>query len=115
MWLDPELIHKIINDSYYYECPNCHKNIHLITKILINCPKGMFWIATDETLENKRTLLRQYQVIDEKNQIIKPKITDRPQTDLPDFKSFINKEFEKLKHNLENDKPLDSSMDSEED
>ena len=43
-WLNPELVQKILDDKYYYECPNCTKQIHLVTEILINCPKGMFLI-----------------------------------------------------------------------
>ena len=53
-WLNPELIQKFLDDKYYYNCPNCEKQIHLVTKILINCPKGMFWISNDEELEVKK-------------------------------------------------------------
>jgi len=71
-WLDPELIQKLLDDSYYYNCPNCKNQIHLVTKILINCPKGMFWISNDEELETKKRILKEYNIINEKGKILKP-------------------------------------------
>jgi len=71
-WLNPELIQNLLDDKYYYACPNCKTQIHLVTKILINCPKGMFWISNDEELEIKKSILKEYNVIDEEGKILTP-------------------------------------------
>ena len=100
-WLDPELIQKLLDDKYYYSCPNCEKQIHLVTKILINCPKGMFWISTDEKLDTKKRILMEYNVIDEDRKILIPIIgVDRPVDNHPGLVSEFAKEIEKLKNDL---------------
>ena len=100
-WLNPELIQKLLDDKYYYNCPNCKKQIHLVTKILINCPKGMFWISNDEELVSKKRILQDYNVIDEEGKILKPIIgIDLPVEDHPRLVSNFGKEIEKFKDEL---------------
>ena len=100
-WLNPELIHKILDDKYYYKCPNCMEQIHLITKILINCPKGMFWISNDEELETKKRILKHYSVIDEEGEILTPIMgIDLPVEDHPGLNSNFNHEIKKFKNEL---------------
>ena len=78
-WLDPNLIQKVLDDDYFYKCPDCKKEIHLHTKILINCPKGMFYIDTGLDLEEKKKILLSYDVIDEDGKISTPIAgVDRP-------------------------------------
>ena len=110
-WLNPELIQKLLDDKYYYNCPNCKKQIHLVTKILINCPKGMFWISNDEELEIKRKILKDYNVIDEEGKIITPIMgIDLPEENHPGLVSkfgikiqkLINKFTEKDPHQINN-------------
>jgi hypothetical protein len=117
-WLDPDLIKKILDDAYYYECPECNRKIHLDTKILINCPKAMFWISTAEDLEVKQNILRKYEVIDENNKIIRPSIKDMPQREKlgergPNISSFLNKELEKIKKEILKDEKLDKNNSSD--
>ncbi len=112
-WLDPELIKKILDDAYYYECPKCNSEIHLDTKILINCPKGMFWISTAENLDVKQQILRKYEVIDENNEIIRPSFRDLPQGEQTvrggsNASSFLKKELEKIKEEILKDEKLDN-------
>jgi len=100
-WLNPELIQKLLNDKYYYNCPNCKKLVHLITKILINCPKGMFWISNDEDIDIKKRILMDYNVIDEDGKILTPiPGVDRPVEDHPGLVSDFAKEIEKFKNEL---------------
>lgn len=100
-WLNPELIQKFLDDHYYYNCPNCEKQIHLVTKILINCPKGMFWISNDEDLEVKKKILRDYDVIDEAGNISTPIMgVDLPVEDHPGLSSDVGKAIEKFKNEL---------------
>ncbi len=96
-WLDPKLIQKLLDDTYYYKCPNCKNQIHLITKILINCPKGMFWISNDEELETKKRILKEYNIIDEEGKIITPNIgIDPPDANHPGLISEFGDEIQKL-------------------
>ncbi|MFW9988348.1 MAG: CpXC domain-containing protein [Candidatus Odinarchaeota archaeon] len=100
-WLNPELIQKLLDDKYYYECPNCMKQIHLVTKILINCPKGMFWISNDEKVETKKKILKDYDVINEEGEILTPIMgIDLPVENHPGLSSNIAKEIEKFKNEL---------------
>jgi predicted RNA-binding Zn-ribbon protein involved in translation (DUF1610 family) len=100
-WLNPELIQNFLDNKYYYNCPNCEKQIHLVTKILINCPKGMFWISNDEDLEDKKKILREYDVIDEEGNISTPIMgVDLPVEDHPGLSSNIGKEVKKFKNKL---------------
>ena len=100
-WLNPELIQKLLDDKYYYNCPQCKKQTHLVTKILINCPKGMFWISNDENLEIKKRILKEYNVIDESSKILTPIMgVDLPVEDHPGLISDIGKEIEKFKNEL---------------
>ena len=100
-WLNPELIQTFLDDKYYYNCPNCEKQIHLVTKILINCPKGMFWISNDENLEVKKKILREYDIIDEEGNISTPIMgVDLPVEDHPGLSSDLGKEIEKFKDEL---------------
>ena len=100
-WLNSELIQKFLDDKYYYNCPNCGKQIHLVTTILINCPKGMFWISNDEELEVKKKILKEYDVIDEEGKILTPIIgVDLPVKDHSGLDSNFGKEIKKLKKKL---------------
>ncbi|MFX1389301.1 MAG: CpXC domain-containing protein [Promethearchaeota archaeon] len=100
-WLDPELIQKVIDDKYYYSCPQCQKQIHLVTKILINCPKGMFFISNDEDIEIKKRILREYNVIDEEEQILTPIMgVNLPAKDHPALNSGFGKEVENFINEL---------------
>ncbi len=100
-WLNPELIQKLLDDKYYYNCPKCNYQIHLVTKILINCPKGMFWISNDEDLEIKKKILKEFAVIDDDNKILTPIMgVDVPVEDHPGLTSDVGKVIEKLKNEL---------------
>jgi DNA-directed RNA polymerase subunit RPC12/RpoP len=81
-WLNPELIQKFPDDKYFYTCSNCNKPIHLGTKILINCPKGMFWINTNEDLETKKRILKEFNIIEKDGKILHPIMgVDLPEED----------------------------------
>ncbi|MFX1566862.1 MAG: CpXC domain-containing protein [Promethearchaeota archaeon] len=96
-WLNPELFKKILDDEYYYECSSCHYQIHLVTKILINCPKGMFWLSNDEDIEIKKKILKEYDVIDEEDKILTPIMgVDVPVEDHPGLASDVGKEIDKI-------------------
>jgi len=77
-WMDPELIQKVIDDTYYYTCPNCNVNIHFCADILINCPKGMFSISNCDEINKKKEILRKYEIIDENGKILPPRIKGTP-------------------------------------
>lgn len=70
-WLYPELVLKVYNDEYFFVCSNCkHKN-RISNDILINTRKGMFYLDTTISKEEKRTLLIKYGVVDKDGNILK--------------------------------------------
>jgi hypothetical protein len=72
-WINPELITKFLNNElYYFECPNCKKNVHLHTQILINSPKGMFWIDSDSDRDSLISIFREHEIIADDNSVITP-------------------------------------------
>lgn len=100
-WLDPDLIQKVLDDAYFYNCPSCDKQIHLNTKILINCPKDMFWLDTGLDLDAKKEILTMYGVLDENGEIVRPimgidKPSDTHSSKISDVKHII----ESFKDNL---------------
>ena len=98
-WLNPELIQKFLGDKYYYSCSSCKKQIHLETKILINCPKGMFWINTNEDLETKKRILKEYNIIDKDGKILHPiSGVDIPVEGHSGLDSDLGKALEKFKN-----------------
>jgi len=98
-WLNSELIQKLLDDKYYYPCSNCKKQIHLETKILINCPKGMFWINTNEDLETKKRILKEYNIMDKDSKILHPVLgVDRPVEGHSGLDSDLGKALEKFKN-----------------
>lgn len=100
-WLDPDLIQKVLDDAYYFTCPSCEKQIHLNTKILINCPKDMFWLDTGLDLEAKMKVLTSYGVLDEDGEIVRPIMgVDKPSDTHASQFSDIKQVIENLRDNL---------------
>jgi len=61
----------------------------------------MFWISNDEDLEDKKKILREYDVIDEEGNISTPIMgVDLPVEDHPGLSSNIGKEVKKFKNKL---------------
>lgn len=70
-WINPELITKLLNNElYYFDCPKCKKNIHLHAQILINSPKGMFWIDSGSDQNSLISIFREHEIIDDDNSVI---------------------------------------------
>ena len=75
IWLNPEIIERIVEDDYNFECPYCKEKEFVSGKILISCPKGMFTLDLGDDYETKMEKLLEFGVIDETRKIIliKPK------------------------------------------
>ena len=99
-WLNLYLIRKILEDEYFFYCPNCDKGIHLDTKILINCPEGMFWVSTSDNLDAKKEFLRKNKVLNESGEIVMPTLLDTPKEDYSKLSSNSLKELDSLKDKL---------------
>ena len=69
-WLYPELVQKILDDGYYFECKNCGVKNKIFKQILVNARKGMFMMDTSASLEIKKQQLIDYGVIDENGNIL---------------------------------------------
>ncbi|MHA1125642.1 MAG: CpXC domain-containing protein [Candidatus Heimdallarchaeota archaeon] len=70
-WLYPDLVQKILDDGYYFECTNCGYKYKIVKDILINTRKGIFMMDTGASLEFNKQQLVKYGVIDEQENILK--------------------------------------------
>lgn len=77
-WLDPERIQKLLDDSYRYSCPSCNTTIKLVTDILINCPKKMFFISTGLDTASIKKILLENNIITESGIIVQPGFSTSP-------------------------------------
>jgi len=69
--IDGNLISKLLDGSINTSiCKNCGKQIRLVVDILINSPKGMFYLNPKDNLEYKKKKLESYGVLSEKGVII---------------------------------------------
>ena len=73
-WLYPDLVQKILDDGYYFECTNCGYKYKIITDIVVNTRKGMFMMDTGASLEYNKLQSVKYGVIDEQENILKQEI-----------------------------------------
>jgi len=72
---------RLLNDEYSFECPACHKYVHLNTDILIiGCTKSV-WISTASSLEIKKQTLQNAGIINEDGILV------------DDLESFIGKKL----------------------
>ena len=76
-WLYPDLVLKVFNDEYFFDCSNCNHKNRIVKDILVNTRKGMFNLDTGISLQKKRDLLIQYGVVDEKGNVLKQEIQPR--------------------------------------
>jgi hypothetical protein len=79
-WLNPELVKKIYDSPSQVQCPHCGFKMRVETKILINCPKGMFMLDVGQNLGNIRHILRQYGIVNEKGDVINTRPKPSPMT-----------------------------------
>lgn len=70
-WLYPELVQKILDDGYYFECENCGTKNKIVKQILVNTRKGMYMMDTGDDLNFNKQQLIDYGVIDEEGNILK--------------------------------------------
>lgn len=69
--IDGQLIEKLINGTLNtIKCKKCGVHIRLSMDVLINCPKGMFYLNPADDLEYKKQQLKEYGVLSEKGVII---------------------------------------------
>ncbi|TFG07139.1 hypothetical protein EU538_09170 [Candidatus Thorarchaeota archaeon] len=73
-WLNPELITDLYENGLAVQCPECELPIRVAGKILINGPKGMFFLDIGQSVERIRAMLVNHEVVDTEGNTI----TDRP-------------------------------------
>ncbi|MHA1211773.1 MAG: CpXC domain-containing protein [Candidatus Heimdallarchaeota archaeon] len=69
-FLYPELVTKLLDNGFYFECFDCNSRTYLVYDILVNSFKGMFYISTGASFEEKKRLLIEYGVINEEGDIL---------------------------------------------
>lgn len=69
VWLDPELITKLLEEDFCFTCPNCKTNVLLCAEILINCRKEMFIVNTCTSKEKLREKFIESKVIDKNGKV----------------------------------------------
>nr|MDO8082162.1 CpXC domain-containing protein [Candidatus Freyarchaeota archaeon] len=107
IWLSGYLIRDLLDGELYnFRCKYCGKVIHLVTKVLINAPSGMFWISTGEEPETLRKIFKERGVIDDKGEVADPleklvRLAEKreqtaPEDTQPTSPSEIRKELDKI-------------------
>lgn len=110
-WLYPELIKKILKNGYYFICGHCKAKTFLIQDILVNTRRGMFYLNTGLSMEEKKQLLKKYGVINEQGEILdQPTEVDpaniQHDPEIADQVKEIKKAIDSFKKSLENGTPL---------
>ncbi|MFX1451470.1 MAG: CpXC domain-containing protein [Promethearchaeota archaeon] len=68
---DTNLIRRLIDGTLHnFKCDRCGKIHHISMKVLINCPKAMFWVSTNESPENLKKILTHYGVLDKEGNVV---------------------------------------------
>lgn len=71
--MNPELITGLLNKELFtFECSKCKKSVLLQTQILINSPKGIFRVDTGSDQDSLLSILREYEIVDDENNVITP-------------------------------------------
>ncbi|NHK30961.1 MAG: hypothetical protein FK730_06385 [Asgard group archaeon] len=76
-WIYPELVQKILDDGYYFECSKCKTKNQIVKDILVNTRQGMYNMDTGANLETNVQLLIKYGVVDEQGNILDQEIKPR--------------------------------------
>jgi hypothetical protein len=79
-WLNPELMKKLYDETYQVQCPHCGFKMRVESKILVNCPRGMFMLDVGQNLDNIRHILRKYGIVNEKGEVINSRPKPSPLT-----------------------------------
>ncbi|TFF91286.1 hypothetical protein EU545_04685 [Candidatus Thorarchaeota archaeon] len=80
-WLNPELITEIYEEGVAVQCPECGTPISVAGKILINGPRGMFFLDIGQSVDGIRAVLVNNGVVDTDGN----PITSRPQATAASF------------------------------
>jgi len=67
-----KLLNGTLNTS---KCENCGVRIRLSLDVLINCPKGMFYLNPTDDLEYKKEQLKTYGVLSEEEKIVSGQVS----------------------------------------
>lgn len=88
--IDGNLISRVLDGTINTSiCKNCGKQIRLASDILINAPKGMFYLNPKDNFEYKKKKLEAYGVLSEKGVIISGLVSQ-----FTEAKSKLNKELQ---------------------
>lgn len=69
--IDGNLISRLLNGTINTSiCKNCGKKIRFAVDILINSPKGMFYLNPKDNIEYKKNKLEEYEVLSKKGTIV---------------------------------------------
>ena len=101
--IEPELIKKILNDEYNFQCTICNTPINLDLNILIDCPEGKFLISTTDDIEINKKKLRKYNVIDKNDKLLKPIASDSINLALTKSSPDLSSDLDKLEKILKKD------------
>lgn len=63
-WLNPELVKSLYDHGIHIICPKCGTPIRVCYSLLMNCPKGMFYLDTAQDLFELRYKLYEWGVVD---------------------------------------------------
>ena len=69
-WMNPKKAEEFLEGKgFVFICPECGQRIRLVTTIIISGRKGMFNISTDASIEERRRLFLEWDIIEEDGKI----------------------------------------------
>ncbi|MFW9779369.1 MAG: CpXC domain-containing protein [Candidatus Heimdallarchaeota archaeon] len=72
-WLDPGLVEQLLDGSLFsVVCKSCKKVIKISTVVLMNTPRGMWYLRTDHDIDEIKTFLFRSDVSDEEGNVYSP-------------------------------------------
>ncbi|MHA2141772.1 MAG: hypothetical protein ACXADF_08705 [Candidatus Thorarchaeota archaeon] len=73
-WLNPKLVKDLYENGSHIECPDCGMSIQVHQNILVNCPKGMFYLDTSEDIFDMRCKLYEWGVVNLDGEVVNSQI-----------------------------------------
>ncbi|MFW9855490.1 MAG: CpXC domain-containing protein [Candidatus Thorarchaeota archaeon] len=72
-WLDPALVEQLLDRSLFsVVCKSCQNVIEISTVVLMNTPRGMWYLRTDRDIAEIKTFLFRSDVADEEGNVYSP-------------------------------------------
>lgn len=77
-WINPELVQEIYDKVWTIKCEKCNLEIRVRGTILINCPRGMFYLDLGQELEDIRQIFTNYGIVNQTGEVVNLRANEPP-------------------------------------